>query len=469
MDNQQNKEGDFLSCVVQVLAESEPQTMVSYALGSFMEMARRYGLDTVNVESLRLWIALLYIKGMKAKTVQRYVGKLHTIYKACAKGNSDAVDPFLNLQPCFDASYEVHDDEVRFNVDVMRRLFGKDEASNEWSSVAIFFYLLYNADATLLDMADATFDNAPDYCSQVVEIVRSRDRSKGQKYLFKLGQKQVRPAQIFRKVTEDLTAVLTAAGMKSLQGSVREEITAMWVCLALQCGVDVCDIRAIIPAVPYQYRALLLIRKPEISEVRLHAAICRVADAVNDNTPRWFVMKMRKGVEHDQVTEKIETELPGRLNTMELFYPTHTAFRMKGGRKIKKEIPFVPDILFFRTQYNKVRSLFAKIGDIAWCMKTNNVPEARYSVISQEEMSGFQKCVGQFTDDIRIDLVNANRGLGKGRMVRVTAGVMKGYVGKIEDINDDKGTRTFFLQISNDQALRWTAEVDEAFIEPLDK
>ena len=54
-------------------------------------------------------------------------------------------------------------------------------------------------------------------------------------------------------------------------------------------------------------------------------------------------------------------------------------------------------------------------------------------------------------------------------MVRITAGMMKDYQGKIEDVYDDKGTRIFFLQISNEKALKWTAEVDEAFIEPLNE
>lgn len=467
MNNQQNNHADFISYVVQILAESQPKSVVAYAVGSFVDVFERYEIKSVDEDSLKLWMAFMYMKGLKVKTVQRYLGKIHKLYRTFNKETDDAADPFVNLQTYLDDSYEVHDEAVQLNVEVIKRLFGKDEASKEWSSIAIFFYLLYNADATLLDLADATFDNAPQYCSQVVEIVKSRDSSKGQKYLFKLDQRQVRQTQIIRQVSEDLVALMTDIGMKSLQGSVREKITAIWVYKALKCGIDIRTIRAIIPAVPSEYRALSLIKKSEISEDNKHNAICKVADAINDNTPRWFVMKLRKGVDIDRVKEKIEEELPGRLNTMELFYPTHTTVREKGGKKIKQETPYVPDLLFFKTQYNKIRSLFAKIGDIAWCLKDNILAEARYSIISQEEMSNFQKCVGQFTDDIRISLVDANRGLGKGRMVRITGGMMKGYKGKIEDIHDNKGTRKFFLQVTNDQALNWTAEVDEALIEPL--
>lgn len=467
MNIQQVNNDRFLTHVVQIFSDAEPKSVVFYAVGSFVETVKRYGIKTFDEESLKLWIAVMYMNGMMGKTVQRYVGKLHTIYKTFNKGNVSTDDPFINMQSYLDTSYQAHDENVQFNAEMIKRMFGKNESAKEWSAIAMFFYLLYNVDATLLDLVGATFDNAPQYCSQVVEIVKSRDSSKGQKYLFKLEQKQVRPAQIFKRITEDLITVMTATGMKSLQGTVREEITALWVYFALKCGVDICEIRAIIPAVPYEYHALSLITKPEISEERLHEVICKVADAINDNTPRWFVMKLRKGVDIEKVKDSIEKELPGRLATMELFYPTHITYRDKGDKKVKIETPCVPDLLFFQTQYNKIRSLFAKIGDIAWCMKESNTTDARYSVISQEEMANFQQCVGKFTDDIRIKLVDASRGLGKGRMVRITGGMMKGYKGKIEDIRDDKGTRIFFLHINNEKALQWTAEIEDVFIEPL--
>lgn len=466
-DNQHIDNDKFLTHVVQIFDDAKPKSMQFYAFGSFVETVRKYGIRTFDEASLKLWIADMYMKGMKVNTVQRYVGKLHTVYNSSHKGTENQNDPFADLHSCFNTTYQVSDENVEYNVDVIKRIFGKDESSKDWASVAMFFYLLYNADTTMLDMVDVRFDNAPEYCPQVVEIVRSRDKSNGRKYLFKLEQRQIRPSQIFRQVTDDLTSVMKASGMKSLQGTIREEITALWVNTALKCGVDIRDIRSVIPAVPYQYRALTLIPKTKIPEERLHEVICKVADAINDNTPRWFVMKLRKGVDIDKVKDTIDKELPGRLATMELFYPIRTTFRKKGGKKVKEETPYVPDLLFFKTQYNKIRSLFAKIGDQAYCLKDNNTADARYSVISQEEMANFQKCVGKFTDDVRINIVDASRRLGKGRMVRITGGIMKGYKGKIEDIHDEKGTRTFFLQINNEKALKWTAEVDELLIEPL--
>lgn len=441
--------------------------MTFYAVGSLVETFDKYGVTTLDLGSLKLWIASMLLEGMSINTVKRYAGSIHTIFSEWK--DRDAADPFNEIQYAFKQPYEQDKTVVLQNLGMLRRLFAYNESSKDWKIVSIFFYLLYNADITLLDVIDASFDNAPKYCAQIDSIVKSHDSSFGRKYLFDLNQSKARPSQISRELTEGLTQLMQKAGMKIAEGQVREEITAIWVAAAMKCNIDIAEIRSIIPSVPYRYRALSLIQKKELSEDRKHEIICRVADSINDNTPRWFVMKLRKRISLDDIKDKVEQELPGRLATMELYYPTRTVTKKVGRRIHKDEIPYIPDMLFFRTQYNKVGSLFSKIGDIAWCFKVSQLPDSKYYVIPHEEMSNFQKCVGQFTDDIHVELVSASRALGIGRMVRITGGMMKGYKGKIEDMNDDKGTRTFFLSVSNENALKWTAEVEDVFIEPLEK
>lgn len=465
MDNQQDTSCDFRGYVAQILTSADPKSVTRYAAASLVGAFEKYGLTALDTDSLKLWVASMLMEGMTLSSVRKYAGKIHTLYNEWR--GKDAADPFVEIQPVLEQSYQPDDADVLHNLDAVKRLFLKNEASADWSAVNIFFYLLYNADATLLDMLGATFDNAPRYCAQVDEIVKSCDGSFGRKYLFNLKQSRMRPGQILRTVTADLTALMQDAGMKIAGGYVREEITAIWIAAAMKQGVDICDIRSIVPAVPYRYRALSLIRKKEMPPERMHRIVCLVADSLNDNAPRWFVMKLRKGVGLDEVREKIDAELPGRLNAMELYYPTRTVAKRVGKKIRKEEIPYVPDMLFFRTQYNKVRSLFSRIGDMAWCLKVSGAPDSRYSVISYEEMTNFQRCVGQFTPDIRVELAEMAPTLTRGRMVRITGGMMEGYTGMIEDIDDDKGTRKFFLRISSDSALNWCAEVEDYYIEPI--
>lgn len=466
MDSQQHRGSDFRSYVAQALHESEPKSVTAYAAGSLVALLDRYGLSELDADTLRLWIASMLLGGLKAATVRRYAGRLHTLYKEW--GGADLPDPFEEVQPAYDPSYQPDEADVLVNLEALKRLFSKSELSADWQMVNIFFYLLYSPDASLLDAADATFDNSPRYCAQIDEIVKQCDSSNGRKYLFSLNQSKVRPTQLSRELNDGLTSLMRSVGMRIAGGQAREEITAIWIAAAMKCGVDICLIRSIIASIPYRYRALKLIRRQEISEGLLHETVCRVADSINDNTPRWFAMKLRKGVGFSDVKEKISTELPGRLNAMELYYPTRTIVKKVGKKKVKEEMPLVPDMLFFRTQYNKVRSLFASIGDVAWCFKTSQAGDSRYSVIPHAEMANFQRSVGQFTSDIRVELSDTAASLGKGRMVRITGGMMKGYQGRIVDLNDDNGSRKFFLTVSNENALNWTVAVDEVFIEPLD-
>lgn len=462
---QQHKTGDFLGHVLQILADKGQKSLTYYSVGSFVETFKKFGLKSVDNESLTLWIASMFLDGMKLNTVKRYSGRLHTMYSEWRSMGDD--DPFIEVQSAIALTYQLDNADVLFNLEMLKRLFDKNETSDDWEAVSMFFYLLYDASATLLDAAETTFDSALKYCPQIDELVKSRNRSNGRKYIFDFEQWKIRPSQLSKEFKKSLTLLMKTIGMKISVDFVREEITAIWIAAAMKCGISIRDIRAIIPAVPYRYRALSLIPKTEISEVKKLEIICQVADAINDNTPRWFVMKLRKGVALDDITKKIDKELPGRLQTMELFYPTRTEAKKVGKKIIYEHIPYVPNMLFFRTQYNKIRSLFAKIGDMAWCFKVSRIPNSRYSVIPHEEMANFQRCVGQFTSDMRIELVKGSCLLDKGRMVRITGGMMNGYKGKIEDMNDDKGTRKFYLRISNDNMLNWTAVVDEVFIEPL--
>lgn len=464
--NQQHKGENFLEYVLQILSDCEQKNLTYYSISSFVESFEKFGLTILDVDSLKLWTASMFLEGMKLNTVKRYCGRLHTIYNGWRSPGEP--DPFTGIQSAFDSGYEADSADALHNLGMLRRLLGRDVPSEDSDTADIFFYLLYDAQATLLDAADTTFDNAPTYCAQIDDIVKTRDASYGRRYLFPLGQSKARPTQIARELGERLARFMRGCGMRVAEGRAREEITAMWTAAAMECGVDIRDIRAVIPAVPYRHRALSLIPKTDISGDRKHEIICKVADFLDDNTPRWFVMKLRKGVGADDIRERLERELPGRLRTMELYYPTRTVTQKTGGRLRSEEIPVVPDMLFFRTRYNRVAGLFAGIGDMAWCFRESGLPDSRYSVIPHAEMSGFQRCVGQFTADVRVGLAGAGSGLGIGRMVRITGGVMKGYRGRIEDVGEESGTRRFFLRISSDSELNWTAEVDDVYIEPLD-
>lgn len=68
--------------------------------------------------------------------------------------------------------------------------------------------------------------------------------------------------------------------------------------------------------IPQEYSALSLVKKNDIDELSRDRIICSVADLINNQAKRWFVMKLRPGVSVEEVKKTIEDILPGRQNSM---------------------------------------------------------------------------------------------------------------------------------------------------------
>lgn len=460
--------GGFTSYVKSTLANADGNKFTSSALSSFMSSVWISDSQCLTEDDLRLWVAYMILSGFKKTTRKRYFGKVKTIYN---EWSSDGLqNPFGKARDAIECDYNDNSTQAKANLEIVPRLLAKNKDSIGWEYINAFFYLLYNVEATLADVINLKFDDPVPDLPQIDDIMVAMKDTKQLKYVFGLNRGTKRAPQLHRELLDNLVVTLQISGMKFSEKFSRESITAIWIAAALRCHIPLNELRSMITDVPAEYAFLSLIRPREISKDRKAKILKTVANSINKKTTNWFVMRMRSGNTPEIIKKAIKENTSGIYDSMMFYSPTHILFREgKGKKKLREEVPYIPGILFFRTRYDQVAPIFAKIGDRAWCMKESNAVDARYSVISQEEMSNFQRCVGQFTDDIRINLIEVSRGLGKGRMVRITAGMMKGYQGKIEDVHDDKGTRIFFLKISNEKALKWTAEVDEAFIEPLNE
>lgn len=437
----------------------------TYALDSILRVMREEDAEIIDQNLLKYWIAKMVIEGNKISTCKRYFGKIHTIYKEWT-GDPDN-DIFAAVLPVFANLHEADTKDTDANLDIVKRLLVKSEQSADWQTACIFFYLLYDPAATLTDIINLTFAEAPRYCPQTDDIISAFDSSHGRKYVFDLKQGKSRPHEITRKLTKDLQILLSSAGMRFGSVFSRASVTSLWIAAALKSRINLHDIRACIATVPPEYSVLSVIDRIEITQSTRERIICTVADSINNYASRWFVMKLRQGTSLRDIKDSISVKLPGRLSSMTLFYPTRTEMHLKGRKRIAEEIPYIPDILFFKTQSNKVKSLFANIGDMAWCFRTSNSPDSDYAVIPHKQMTIFQQCIGRFTPDIKMELVDTLQPLGKGRRVKITGGIMAGYEGEILDVEDEPDKKVFFLSIAANRKARWTARVEDVFIQPI--
>lgn len=466
MDSQAYNKLDFICFCEQILKSAQEKSVTYYAVGSFLEMLKSSDYLVVTEDVVGHWVGYLLMKGMKFSSVKRYFGRMHSLYNEWREGNGE--DVFENVLPILDEKYQISAEESKQNLSFVNRLLSRNETSGQWTITKIFLFLLYNVELTFADVVNLTFDSYKNTNPQSDDIVDTQEKSFGRKYVFDLRQGKSSESRIVKNLTADISTLLCGAGMKFSAGFSRSSITSMWISAAMAAGVDLRDIKAILTFIPADYYALNLIPKRNLGEKAKNGIICRVANYINDNTSRWFVMKIRSGVSVDDVKKRIDEELPGKLKSMILYYPTRTSVKKEGKKTIKEEIPYIPNLLFFKTQRNKIRSLFAKIGDLAWCFRVSAGADNEYAVISNNEMTNFQRSIGQFTPDIKMELVEMDRSLTKGRRVRIVGGMMAGYEGEIIDVDNEPEMKMFFLSITNSTMASWKVKIEDVFIEPLD-
>lgn len=465
MEIQQNTKISFKEFAERILLSEPPKSLAAYALESVLEILCKENSEVLDENILKLWIVSMVISGKKVSTCKRYFGKIHSIYYDWNKESES--DVFTKTLPIFHNLQEADSQEANNNLNLVKRLFDRNEQSEDWQTTCVFFYLLYNPAANLADAVNLTFADAPRSCPQIDDIINSFDSSHGRKYVFALKQGKSRPHEISHNLTKQLQTLLSYAGMRFENGFSRTSITSIWIAAALHCGVSVQDIRACIGAVPAEYSLLSLVVKNDIDGADKEKILCTVADSINSCVARWFVMKIRQGVSVDDIKESIGEKLPGRLNSMALFYPTRTEKHRVGCKRIVKEIPYLPNILFFKTRTDRIKSLFANIGDLAWCFRTSNSHESEYAVIPNKQMANFQQCIGRFTPDIKMEIVDALQPLEKGRKVKVIGGIMAGYEGEILDVAGEPGKRMLFLSIADSGKVCWTVHIEDIFIQPV--
>ena len=123
---------------------------------------------------------------------------------------------------------------------------------------------------------------------------------------------------------------------------------------------------------------------------------------------------------------------------------------------ISIKLPIIPGLLFIRMPYDRVTPLIAVIGDLAWCYRSTNNPSSPYSVIPRHEMKAFQKCVGEFTSDIEMDIIASLPPLEVGDEVVIEDGSMlDGQQAIIRKVRSVDGTLTYTLRLSDTAFIKW--------------
>lgn len=457
----------FANHVKSTLSKETGNKFTSSALTSFLSWVNpsdSHGLDDAD---LRLWISGMILNGYKKTTRKRYFGKLNNLYNEWTSDGTPS--PFGKVTDAINTDFDFPTGEAEANLEIVQRLHKKSKDSIGWEYINAFLYLLYNVEASFADVINLKFDDAVVDLPQIDDIIDSMRGTRQLKYVFSLNRGAKREPQLKRELSADMEATLRMAGMKFNEAFSRESITAIWIATAFRCHIAVNEIRAIVKEIPAEYASLSLIDPQPISKERKKSILKTVADTINRQTNCWFAMRLRNGNTPDDIKEAIKSRTSDIFESMMFYYPTRTVYREgKGKKKIREAVPFVPGILFFRMRYDQVASLFNKIGDLAWCYRYSHSPSSPYSTISRHEMEKFQRHVGNFTSDIKMQLVTEGvEHFAVNDVVEIKGGMMAGNIGVITSVHNQDGTITYSLNLSADSSCRWTVEgIEDVLLAP---
>lgn len=457
----------FASHVEGRIASAPSDTLTATAAGSFLASMRSHEYADVTKDSLRMWIVDMTLNDLKTSTRKKYFGRIYSMYRDWKSVPGD--DPFVAVRKAVDFDFRCSSREAGENLELIERLLHRPKDSYAKQYVNLFLYLFYNPAATMVDVTNLRFDDFGIDCPQIDEIIEEQKeinrRSAG---VFALGRGRKREPQIIRETLDELKSVAGMVGMRFGGTFSRDSITAIWIAAAIKAGVTVADIRAVIPSVPSEYSSLGLVPVVSLSDSRKREIIRKVADSVNDRPAEWFVMKMRAGQSPDSVKDCIRITTDGLIDTMMFYYPIHKELKRNAkGKAVKKDVPYIPGVLFFKVGRNKVSLLMNRIGDVAWCYKYSNSAGSSYCTVSRNEMKAFQRSIGEFTPDIEMTLEVREEPLAEGTVVRINGGGrMVGQEAMIESVRNVNGTRTYTLSLTNYLQARWTVkDVEEIYID----
>ncbi len=445
------------------------------ALKSYLKYCRSVGQDVPDRDMLLSWVAMLLRNGSGYHTVRRYVSCLRVAfdnYNVTVGSEGSFVIPDLK-KLCDDyvvAKERAVDRKANLqlikNIVRQRKFYGPD--AETWN---MFLCILYGCFPSFADVVGLRYDSIRSEDYHLQDIADSSRTLAQRRYVFRLGQGKRRGTQIVREVMSRINALLHFLAFENGKEFGIDAIRSLWIDAAVEAGVNLLDIKSIIGDPGEDDRYLLLVPEKCMSADRRYEILNKVAEYINPHDEHWHVMRLRNAVTPDDIRSRAADRVPAIFKRLTLYYPTREIVFKENKKIISREIPYIPGLLFFRVGENKIAPLFREIGDLAWCYRVRPMPDAPYSVIPRGEMERFQRFVGKFTEDVEISL-SGKEPLGIGRRVRITGGLMEGYEGEIYDIEESKdsstGRRMFQLNLSSDQALRWTVSIEDIYIEPID-
>lgn len=147
---------------------------------------------------------------------------------------------------------------------------------------------------------------------------------------------------------------------------------------------------------------------------------------------------------------------------MEVFTPMVSRVFSRNGKRIRKEVPFMQDLLFVNDVRQNLDLIVAKTPTLQYRFKKGG-KYCEPIVIPQDAMARFIGAT-QTSANPKYYAIDEISDLMCGRNIRIIGGVLDGYEGKLQTI---RGSKTKHLIIILPSLLAVSVEINDEYIELL--
>ncbi len=435
------------------------------ALSDLNSFLTAYQLSLSDLSELMAadWAADMMKRGLAKTTAISYLNILSSLAKAAAKKGlmmpTDAPRAMAKELATWTAELPPLMKEQTFTacIGIIKHTIKDDAAGDPVKDLMVASLL--NGAMPIGEIAALKKGDVAD-CDETSQDILNRNASPARNYVFDLRQSYLTPRQIHSMVSEKLRT-LFGRYVGSADFDADRLVRSLWVACAIRNGATVSEALGCIGGyAPYI--------APEFCRPSADAAagkplwVRAVNSALTQDMPKWYAMRLRKGVKFDQLL----TEIAAKVRPVpEFFYPCETLTRHIGTRKVVEDHPFISQTAFFRSYPERVLPMFHLIGDKAWCYRVHNDPAAPYAVIPPTEMRRFQSAIGVFTPDLEVHTLGELTPQPGESVIVIMAGYGNREARVEEVINKDGGSAIFRVKLSTDQGYEWRMNVDARQLE----
>lgn len=146
----------------------------------------------------------------------------------------------------------------------------------------------------------------------------------------------------------------------------------------------------------------------------------------------------------------------------EVFTPMITRLYTKNGKQVKREVPFIQDLLFVNDLRQNIDTIVAKTPTLQYRFKRGG-KYGEAITVPNEDMERFIGAM-QASNNPKFYSADELTPLMCGRDIRIVGGVLDGYEGKLQTI---RGSKTKHLIITLPSLMAVSVEITDEFVEVL--